>query len=96
MQLLVVEDDARLGRTLRRLLEDDRHVVEVAGDGASGLEVAASWPGLEAIVLDIGLPDMSGLDVYCPGCRDLVKLSRRSPQKRIAGWCRPCNRGVGP
>ena len=63
MQLLVVEDDARLGRTLRRLLEGDRHVVEVAADGASGLEVAAAWPGLDAIVLDIGLPDMSGLDV---------------------------------
>jgi two-component system response regulator MprA len=63
MQLLVVEDDARLGRTLRRLLEGDRHVVEVATDGASGLEVAASWPGIDAIVLDIGLPDMSGLDV---------------------------------
>ncbi len=63
MQLLLVEDDARLGRTLRRLLEGDRHVVEVANDGASGIEVAATWPGLEAIVLDIGLPDMSGLDV---------------------------------
>src|SRR5262245_59055701 len=63
MQLLVVEDDARLGRTLRRLLEGDRHVVEVATDGATGLEVAGSWPGLEAIVLDLGLPDMSGLDV---------------------------------
>ena len=63
MQLLLVEDDARLGRTLRRLLEGDRHVVEVATDGASGLEVAATWPGLEAIVLDIGLPDMSGLEV---------------------------------
>ena len=63
MQLLVVEDDARLGRTLRRLLDGDRHVVELAADGATGIEVASSWPGLEAIVLDIGLPDMSGLVV---------------------------------
>jgi len=63
MQLLVVEDDPRLQRTLRRLLEGDRHVVEIAGDGASGLEVATTWPGLEAIVLDIGLPDVSGLEV---------------------------------
>jgi DNA-binding response OmpR family regulator len=63
MQLLVVEDDPRLQRTLRRLLEDDRHVVEIAGDGESGLEVATSWPGLEVIVLDIGLPDISGLEV---------------------------------
>jgi two-component system response regulator MprA len=63
MQLLVVEDDPRLQRTLRRLLEGDRHVVEIAGDGATGLEVATTWPGLEAIVLDIGLPDVSGLEV---------------------------------
>jgi two-component system response regulator MprA len=63
MQLLVIEDDPRLQRTLRRLLEGDRHVVEIAGDGATGLEVATTWPGLEAIVLDIGLPDVSGLEV---------------------------------
>ena len=63
MQLLVIEDDPRLQRTLRRLLEGDRHVVEIAGDGATGLEVATTWPGLEAIVLDIGLPDLSGLEV---------------------------------
>ena len=63
MQLLVVEDDPRLQRTLRRLLEGDRHVVEIAGDGATGVEVATSWPGIEAIVLDVGLPDISGLEV---------------------------------
>ena len=39
MHLLVVEDDPRLSRVLKRLLEEDRHVVEVANDGASGLEI---------------------------------------------------------
>ena len=38
MHLLLVEDDPRLQRVLRRLLEDDRHVVEVASDGESALE----------------------------------------------------------
>jgi DNA-binding response OmpR family regulator len=33
MHLLVVEDDMRLSRVLKRLLEEDRHVVEVANDG---------------------------------------------------------------
>ena len=37
MHLLVIEDDPRLGRLLKRLLEDDRHVVELAVDGESGL-----------------------------------------------------------
>jgi DNA-binding response OmpR family regulator len=63
MHLLVVEDDPRLSRVLKRLLEEDRHVVEVANDGASGLEIAEDAPGLEAVILDIGLPDMSGLEV---------------------------------
>jgi two-component system response regulator MprA len=63
MHLLVVEDDPRLSRVLKRLLEEDRHVVEVASDGETGLEIAEDAPGLEAVILDIGLPDMSGLEV---------------------------------
>jgi DNA-binding response OmpR family regulator len=63
MHLLVVEDDLRLSRVLRRLLEEDRHVVEVANDGETGLEIAEDAPGIEAVILDIGLPDISGLEV---------------------------------
>jgi len=63
MHLLVVEDDPRLGRLLTRLLQDDRHVVELAADGESGLEIARDAPGLDAVILDVGLPDMSGFDV---------------------------------
>jgi two-component system, OmpR family, response regulator len=63
MHLLVVEDDLRLSRVLKRLLEEDRHVVEVANDGETGLEIAEDAPGLEAVILDIGLPDISGLEV---------------------------------
>ncbi|TMG22759.1 MAG: response regulator transcription factor [Chloroflexi bacterium] len=63
MHLLVVEDDRKLGRLLRRMLEDDRHVVELATDGKSGLEIALDAQGIEAMILDLGLPDMSGLEV---------------------------------
>jgi DNA-binding response OmpR family regulator len=63
MHVLLVEDDQRLARVLRRLLEDDRHVVEVAHDGESGLEIATSPAGIEVIILDIGLPDITGLEV---------------------------------
>jgi DNA-binding response OmpR family regulator len=63
MHLLVIEDDPRLGRLLSRLLGDDRHVVELATDGRSGLELAEDAPGIDAVILDIGLPDISGLDV---------------------------------
>jgi two-component system, OmpR family, response regulator len=63
MHLLVIEDDPRLVRLLRRLLEEDRHVVETATTGRGGLEIVEATSGIELIVLDVGLPDISGLDV---------------------------------
>lgn len=62
MHLLLIEDDERLGRVLKRLLEEDRHVVDVATDGQSGLDFAES-DGVEIIILDVGLPDINGLEV---------------------------------
>jgi DNA-binding response OmpR family regulator len=63
MHLLVIEDDPRLVRLLRRLLEEDRHVVEIATTGRDGLDIVEATTGIELIVLDIGLPDLSGLEV---------------------------------
>jgi DNA-binding response OmpR family regulator len=63
MHLLVVEDDPKLGRLLTRLLQDDRHVVELAPDGQSALDIARDGHGIDAVILDIGLPDISGLEV---------------------------------
>jgi two-component system, OmpR family, response regulator len=62
MHLLVIEDDERLGRVLKRLLEEDRHVVDLASDGETGLDLAEA-DGIDAVILDIGLPDISGLEV---------------------------------
>ena len=62
MHLLLVEDDERLARLTARLLEGDRHVVEVTGRGREALDLA-DGAGLDAVILDIGLPDLSGLEV---------------------------------
>lgn len=62
MHLLLVEDDPRLGDLVARLLGGERHLVERATTGRDALEMAAA-PGIDAIVLDIGLPDVSGLEV---------------------------------
>jgi two-component system OmpR family response regulator len=63
VHLLIVEDDVRLSRLLKRLLSQDRHIVETALTAEEGLEVATSSLELDAIVLDVGLPDRSGFDV---------------------------------
>ena len=62
MHLLIVEDDPRLGPLLVRMLAEDRHVVELAVTGRDGLDLAV-LEGLDAIVLDVGLPDISGFEV---------------------------------
>ncbi len=63
MHLLLVEDDDRLRQLLKRLFEEQLHVVEVAADGREALELAEMGSGIDVVILDIGLPDMSGLDV---------------------------------
>ena len=63
MHLVVVEDDPRLGRLLKRLLTDDRHLVELTASGEEALEIAELGAGIDAMVLDIGLPDISGTTV---------------------------------
>ncbi len=62
MRLLVVEDEVRLARALQRGLTDDGFNVEVAGDGALGLDLARHGD-FDAVVLDVMLPRLSGYDV---------------------------------
>jgi two-component system OmpR family response regulator len=62
VHLLIVEDDQRLGDLVARLLAAERHVVEKTSSGTAALELSEA-DGLDAIVLDIGLPDLSGLEV---------------------------------
>ncbi len=62
MRLLLVEDEQGLARALRRGLVDDGFVVEVASDGATGLDLARHGD-FDAVVLDVMLPRLSGFEV---------------------------------
>jgi DNA-binding response OmpR family regulator len=62
MQILVVEDEQRMAELLKRGLTEEGHMVVVAGDGASGLEIARANP-FDVIVLDVMLPRMDGMTV---------------------------------
>lgn len=66
MHVLVVEDEPRLAQLIKRALERDMHVVDIAYDGEDGLYQAEAG-GFDVIVLDILLPRLDGLEV----CRRL-------------------------
>ncbi len=60
-KILVIEDDAAIGRVLQLELEHEGYLVEAARDGLSGLEKGLKEPDL--IILDLMLPRMDGLEV---------------------------------
>ncbi|MDP2781702.1 MULTISPECIES: response regulator transcription factor [Devosia] len=62
MRILVVEDDVNLNRQLKEALTEGGYVVDVAFDGDEGHFLGDTEP-YDAIVLDIGLPQMDGLSV---------------------------------
>jgi DNA-binding response OmpR family regulator len=62
VRLLVVEDEIRLARALRRGLVADGFAVDIAVTGPSGLAAARDEP-YDALVLDVMLPGLSGYDV---------------------------------
>jgi two-component system, OmpR family, response regulator len=66
VRVLVVEDDARMAAALRRGLNFEGILVELASGGEHGLALARSG-GFDAVVLDVMLPDVDGFEV----CRRL-------------------------
>ena len=68
-RVLVAEDDPALGDPLVRMLAREGYEVDLVTDGVSALKAARSSE-LDLMVLDLGLPRMSGLDV-CRALRDV-------------------------
>jgi DNA-binding response OmpR family regulator len=62
MQLLIVEDDQRLARQLKKGLDEQGHSATVASDGAAGLEFATHGE-FDVVVLDVMLPGLDGFSV---------------------------------
>jgi DNA-binding response OmpR family regulator len=60
--VLVVEDEPSMGELLRQGLEEANHTVTLARDGLDGI-AAAETCAVDAIVLDVMLPGLSGIDV---------------------------------
>ena len=73
MRILLVEDDADLAATICEYLNARGVAVDHASDGLSGLEMATSTSP-DAVVLDIGLPGISGHKL-CAAVREQWKLA---------------------
>ncbi|WP_444462903.1 response regulator transcription factor [Rhodobacter capsulatus] len=90
MRLLLVEDTADLAETLARHLRAEGHAVDLAGD-AETARTALAVGDYACVILDLGLPDGSGLDVL-RARRDrgdrtpvIIATARDQISDRIAG-----------
>jgi len=72
--ILVIEDDPRMQKVLRRIFTDERYSVIVASDGQMGLDSFLIHHPV-AVVLDLILPQISGRDL----CQKLKAISSDTP-----------------
>jgi two-component system response regulator MprA len=88
-RVLVVEDDIDIAGVLRRSLDKEGYEVRVADDGQVALEESSVFEP-DAVVLDLGLPRLDGVDV-CRRLRQdgdvpiLILTARDALDSRVAG-----------
>ena len=71
MKILIIEDDLSFQEILRRTLEQERYIVEVAPDYRTGLFKLSDYT-YDCILLDINLPDGNGLNLL----RELKEMKK--------------------
>ena len=88
-RVLVVEDDTDIAGVLRRSLDKEGYDVRVAGDGETALDQAGVFAP-DAVVLDLGLPKLDGVEV-CRRLRTdgdvpiLILTARDALESRVEG-----------
>jgi CheY-like chemotaxis protein len=80
LRILLVEDDPDGRDILARLLRRSGHVVEVAADARTALEVVARMP-IDVLLSDIGLPEVDGCELMTA-----VQRLRRTPGIALTGF----------
>lgn len=73
-RILIIEDDRAVQKALKRLFEAEGFTVDVAGNGAAGLELFRACPP-SVLVLDLRLPGVPGQDV----CREISQAAPSIP-----------------
>jgi DNA-binding response OmpR family regulator len=90
MRILVIEDEHRIANSIKKGLEQEKYAVDVAYDGLTGFDLAAS-EDYDLILLDLMLPGMDGM-VICKKLREegmhmpiLMLTARGQIHERVAG-----------
>ena len=88
-KILVIEDEAPLRRALRIFLEAHDYAVVLAASGREGLDLAAREHP-DAVILDLGLPDMDGVSVAAAlrGWSAVLRSEERRVGKECMVQCR--------
>lgn len=73
-KILIIEDDLGLQKYLKELLLDHGYSVQIAPDGISALNLLSKIPP-DLVILDLGLPNMSGESV----CEEVRKKYKQLP-----------------
>src|SRR5438034_6630548 len=92
MRILLVEDDAMIGKTLQQALQQDGYAVDWVTDGQAGrLAIETASDAYALVLLDLGLPKKSGLELLKEirragnKVRVLILTARDAVADRVAG-----------
>ena len=90
MRILVIEDELNLQADIKTRLETEDYIVDTTGDGDEGYYFATEYP-LDAAIIDIGLPGMSGIEIIKKLREDgstlpiLILTARSRWQEKVEG-----------
>jgi two-component system, OmpR family, response regulator MprA len=91
MRIMVVDDERAVRESLRRALELEGYEIELAADGAEALSLLANSAPTDALVLDVLMPGIDGLEV----CRRLRRNGNQLPILMLTARAEVENRVAG-